>query len=54
MRIWVVTEASDDCDCGHRWIAYPADEESLSNVIEIAGLLEKPVYVAYEKEGNSG
>ena len=50
---WVITEASEDSECQHRWIAYPATEETLQQVIEIAGLFDKPVFVTKEirKEG---
>lgn len=39
---WVICEPmknDDDDDCGHRWIAFPATEETLADVIEIAKLL---------------
>ena len=52
MKYWVITEASDDVDCGHRWIAYPATEETLGDVKEIAGLFDKTVFIAQEVEKN--
>lgn len=53
MNYWVITEASEDSDCSHRWIAFPATDETLEDVKGIAGLFDTPVWIAQEiaKEG---
>ena len=48
MNYWVITEVSPDSDCSHRWIAFPATEETLEDVKGIAGLFDKCVWVAQE------
>ncbi len=53
MMYWVITEASDDSECQHRWIAYPATEETLDDVINIAELIDKPVFIAKEMRHDS-
>lgn len=45
---WVITEVSEDSDCSHRWIAYPATDETLEDVKEIAGIFGKQVWVTKE------
>jgi hypothetical protein len=35
-------------ECGHRWIAFPATEETLKEVIEIAKFFGERVWVAKE------
>lgn len=50
---WVITEVSPDSECSHRWIAYPANEETLDDVKKIAGIFGKRIFIAQEigKEG---
>ena len=50
-QYWVISEASEDSECSHRWIAFPATEETLKDVKEIAGLFDKKVFVAEEVGG---
>ncbi len=49
MMYWVICEPMD-CDCGHRWIAYPATPETLQEVIEIAKLGDGKVWVTKEDD----
>jgi len=48
MNYWVITEASEDNDCSHRWIAYPATTETLEDVKRIGALFDKPIFIAQE------
>jgi hypothetical protein len=48
---WVICEPIKDVNaenCCHRWIAFPATEESLKDVIEIAKLGGGKVFVTKE------
>jgi hypothetical protein len=50
MKYWVISEAIDESFIsGSRWIAFPATEETLEKVKEIAGLFDSRVYVAIEQ-----
>jgi len=48
---WVICESIKDENaenCCHRWIAFPATEESLKDVIEIAKIGDGKVFIAKE------
>lgn len=44
---WVITESMSG-ECGHRFIAFPATQETLEDVISIAKISGDVVYVAEE------
>jgi len=53
---WVICEPmkEDTEDCGHRWIAFPASEETLEDVIKIAKIGGEKVWIAKEGRMTNG
>ncbi len=49
MNYWIICRPFNG-ECGHKSIALPATEETLTHVIEMAKMGDEPVYVAEEKE----
>jgi hypothetical protein len=48
MNYWVICKSMDDE--ARNWLAFPATEETLEEVVKIAKLGDGPVWVAEEKE----